>query len=491
MAKLRAETLKALNRPRLLTAPAVAKLKAASVRLEIPDTGCPGLRLVIQPSGSKSWAMRFRRPDGKPAKLTLGPLDPTGKEAKEDPKIGDPLTLAAAHALAADIKRQQARGIDVIAQYNTGKERSHADIKESAANTFAPAVRDFIDNYTAGKTDRKPRRWRETARILGLDYPIDGGDPTVIKGGLCERWAEKPIADITEDNIYRVVKEARDEGIPGIERRNTRKSNPRGRRMADALGAMFKWLKAERRIAVNPCIGLDRPKPPAARERVLNVKTDVRNADELRWFWAATSSDKIGVFSAVFRLLLLTGCRLNEIARMTRDELSDDHAMLRLPGSRTKNGLPHDVPLPPLARQILKGVEAVPGGSNLIVFSTTGKTPVSGFSKIKRRLDQLILEEAQKETGRADLRLSEMVPWRIHDLRRTASTGMAGIGVLPHVVEAALNHVSGAKAGVAGTYNVEMYEEEKRAALSRWAAHIEGLVAGRKAKVVPIKRGRK
>ena len=431
--------------------------------------------------------MRFRRPDGRPAKLTLGPFDPTGKEAKDDPQIGDPLTVAAAHTLATNIKRRLARGDDVIAQFNTDKERSHADIKESAANTFAPAVRDFIDGHVVRNTGRKPRRWRETARMLGLDYPIDGDEPTVIKGSLCERWAEKPIADITEDNIYRVVKEARDEGIPGIERRNKGKSNPRGRRMADALGTMFKWLKAERRIALNPCIGLDRPRPPAARNRVLNVKTDVRNADELRWFWAATSSDKIGVFGAVFKLLLLTGCRLKEIAQATRDELSDDYAMLRLPGERTKNNLPHDVPLPPLARQILKGVEAVPGGSNLIVFSTNGKTPVSGFSKIKKRLDLLMLEEARKETGKADLRLFEMAPWQIHDLRRTASTGMAGIGILPHIIEAALNHVSGAKADVAGTYNREMYEEEKRAALQRWAAHIAGIVSGRKgAKVLPI-----
>ena len=81
-------------------------------------------------------------------------------------------------------------------------------------------------------------------------------------------------------------------------------------------------------------------------------------------------------------------------------------------------------------------------------------------------------------------------PWRLHDLRRTAATGMADIGVLPHVIEAALNHISGAKAGVAGIYNRSAYAPEKKAALERWAAHVAGLVAGEQAKVVPL-RGRK
>jgi integrase len=82
-------------------------------------------------------------------------------------------------------------------------------------------------------------------------------------------------------------------------------------------------------------------------------------------------------------------------------------------------------------------------------------------------------------------------PWRLHDLRRTAATGMAEIGIAPHIVEAALNHVSGVKAGVAGTYNRATYAEEKRAALERWASHVEGIVSGRPANVVSLSRKRK
>jgi integrase len=94
-----------------------------------------------------------------------------------------------------------------------------------------------------------------------------------------------------------------------------------------------------------------------------------------------------------------------------------------------------------------------------------------------------MLAEAKKELGEA----ATIPSWRLHDLRRTAATGMASIGVAPHVVEAALNHVSGAKAGVAGTYNREQYEPEKRAALQRWADYTTGIVTGHTAKVVPMR----
>ena len=104
-----------------------------------------------------------------------------------------------------------------------------------------------------------------------------------------------------------------------------------------------------------------------------------------------------------------------------------------------------------------------------LMFTTTGRTPVSGWSKLKARLDATM----------------NIPPWRLHDLRRTAATGMAEIGIAPHIVEAALNHVSGARAGVAGTYNRAAYAPEKRAALERWAAHVEGLISGN-SNIVPF-----
>jgi integrase len=190
---------------------------------------------------------------------------------------------------------------------------------------------------------------------------------------------------------------------------------------------------------------------------------------EIGDFWKA--AEAVGdSATAILKLLLLSGCRLREVAEMRRDELSDDGVTWNLPGARTKNRKPHVVPLPPLARDILASVKLIEGCP--YVFSTTGKSPVQGWSKIKDRLDV-----AMKPT----------TPWVLHDLRRTAATGMAELGIAPHIVEAVLNHVSGARAGVAGTYNRAAYAPEKKAALERWGDHVDALVSGRKANVVTLR----
>jgi integrase len=463
-----------------LTAAAVARLKPTAVRREIPDAGAAGLRLVIQVSGAKSWALRFRRPGGKLAKLTLGRLDPTGNETPHQPTLGHPLTLAAARALAAEINRQRAQDLDVVAQHQTEKRRRRTALDERGANTFPQAVLDYVERHTV--KGQRPRHWREVARMLGLDFPLKGGEPTVIKHGLCERWRDKPIADINGDDIYNLIEEARHSGIPGLGRRNAGASDSRGRKLAVALGSLFKWLRVHRRVSVDPMIGVGRPAPVAARDHVLNVKTDIRNADELRWFWAACKTIG-GPSGAMGKLLLLTGARLKEIAYMTRGELNDDLSMLRLPGARTKNGRPHDIPLPPLARSIL---ESLPKGEGPFVLSSNnGRTAFVNFSKIKKSFDAAMLAEAIKERGAT----ATLTPWVFHDLRRTTATGAAGIGIAPHVIEMILNHQSGFKSGVAGTYNREAYEPEKRAALERWANYIEGIVTGHKGNIVPL-RGR-
>jgi integrase len=470
---------------KMLTAAAVKNYRPGKVRREIPDAGCVGLHLVIQPSGVKSWAVRLRRPDGRPAKLTLGTCDAAGREAEGEPAIGGHLTLAAARRLAAEVCRQRALGRDPAADRIAEKRRGRGADGMRAANTFGRAARDFIEQHKVKRTGKRPRRWREIARVLGLDYPVAGAEPTTIKGGLSDRWRDKPIAEINGRDIHAIIDEARCFAIPGLPPRNSGTSDPRGRKLADALGAMFKWLMRHRRAAIvaNPCLGSYRPDAPASRERVLNFRPDVRGADELRWFWDAC--DAVGEpFGAIAKLLLLSGCRLSEIARMARGELSDDFVTLRLPGERTKNGLPHNVPLSALAREIIANTTRIEGCA--YIFSTNGKTPVSGFSKFKKRLDGAMLAAALKERG-SD---AAIPPWRIHDLRRTAATGMAAIGIAPHIIEACLNHVSGAKGGVAGIYNREQYEPEKRAALERWANLIGEITSQTpRGNVVPLRQG--
>jgi len=150
-----------------LTAAAVKNFRPGKARREIPDGGCPGLYLVIQASGRRSWAMRFRRPNGKSAKLTLGPVDLSGKEAEGEPVLDSPLTLASVRRLAAEIHRQRAMGRDVVADYDASRRRQKSEHESRAKSTFAAAARHFIEQYASKKT----RRWRETARLLGLAYP--------------------------------------------------------------------------------------------------------------------------------------------------------------------------------------------------------------------------------------------------------------------------------------------------------------------------------
>lgn len=436
--------------PKTLTAIAVKNYRPGKGRREISDGGCPGLHLVIQTSGHRSWALRFRRPSGRTAKLTLGPVDLSG-EAEGEPVIGQPLTLASARKLAAEVHRQRAMGRDVVADNDAAKRRQKFAQVTRAKNTFGGAARDFIEGHAKKKT----RRWQEQARMLGLQP--EGLE--FIRGGLADRWADKPVAEIDGHDIHGLIDEVRRSGVPGLERRSDGPTEARARVMFACLSKMFAWLVQHRRIEKSPCAGVHRPDAPRARDRVL---TDV----EIVKFWLATEVERFG---QLLKLLLLTGCRLNEVAGMRCSELSDDGATWNIPGSRTKNRRPHIVPLPPLAREMI----AATVGATDLIFTTTGETPVSGWSKIKSRLDVAM----------------KMPPWRLHDLRRTAATGMAEIGIAPHIVEATLNHVSGAKAGVAGTYNRAAYAAEKKAALERWATHVEGLVSGREAKVVSLRGG--
>ena len=456
-----------------LTAASVKKLRETEDRVrEIPDGGCVGLYLQIYPSGRKSWALRYRRPlDGRPAKLTLGsvfivrakrngwastegrcsPISADRSEIDVKPAIGGHLTLGAAHRLVAERKHEIALGRD------PGLAHIAAKRQIASSDKFGGAALDFVEQHAK----RKTRRWEDTARLLGLKPEGDGGGFETIKKGLADRWRDRPIAEIDGDLIHAIVEETREKGIPGLGRHRREPSESRARSMFAALSAMFGWLIAKRRLRQNPCVGVARPETPKARERVLTN-------DEIVRFWKATD-EASKPFGQLLKLLLLTGSRLNEVAGMRRAELTQEGQTWTILGERTKNHKTHVVPLPKIAADILATVDT----DGDIVFTTNGKTVVSGWSKTKRRLDDAM----------------RIPPWRLHDLRRTCATGMAEIGIAPHIVEACLNHISGAKAGVAGVYNRAAYGAEKKVALERWAAHVDGLVSGRKGTITSIRRG--
>jgi integrase len=437
-----------------LTPLSVRKLRASKARREIPDAAMPGLHLVVQPTGRRVWALRLRRPDGRSAKVTLGPVDTTNREIDGAPVVGQLLTLTAARQLAAALHRERAMGRDVAAEAVAAKRRARGERAAAAAGTFGRAVVDYVSSIR-----KKLRRWQQSARMLGVDEQL-----RVIPGGLAERWGTRSTTEVTSHDVYFLIDEVRHRGIPGLERRSDGPTDSQARVMHATLSAAFSWFVQNRRCERNPCTGVEPPEKSQERDRVLSD-------DELVKLWRAT--DEVGGhFGAIYKLLVLTGCRLNEIAQMRWAELSDDFTTLKLPAERVKNRVAHDVPLPPMAREVITTVPRVVG-SEFVFPSRSGK-PVSAVSKAKARIDELMGPDVP--------------PWVTHDSRRTVATGLQRLGVPLPVTEKVLNHEGGSFAGVVGIYQRHEYAAEQRAALERWAAHVEGLVSGASASITPIRR---
>jgi integrase len=420
---------------KILTSAAVRKFVPTSAKRAIRDAGSRSLYLIIYPTGARAWQLRFRRPGGKIGKMIIGPVDLSGREIEGEPVVGMPLSLSAARQLAAMIHRDRAQGRDPIAD--------HKAKRGSGSDSFGAAVVIYIKEYAKPKI----RNWEDVARLLGL---TDALDP--IADGLADRWASKAVSKIDGHDVHGVVDEARRVSVPGIKPKRDGASESRARKLNAALSGFFSWCLRKRLATTNPCAGVH-TSAPSARDRVLT-------ADEIRAFWQATDAVS-APFASVFKLLLLTGCRLNEIAGLRWTEVSD--AEIRLPGSRTKNHKPHVVPLAPTAQKIIAETACIEDCE--FAFSTNGKTPISGWSKAKT-----ILDDAMK-----------IPAWRLHDLRRTAVTGLAELGVSADLVELIVNHISGSRGGVAGTYNRSERVADRRAALGRWDRHLTNLVEGKPA----------
>jgi integrase len=226
------------------------------------------------------------------------------------------------------------------------------------------------------------------------------------------------------------------------------KSGPIARnRVRSTLSAFFAWLIREGLLDVNPVVGTGKADEGPSRDRVLTQT-------ELASIWRHAT----GSFGDIIRLLVLTAQRRNEIGLLRWSEVDFERGMIVLPPERTKNKVRHELPLTPTALAILKKryrANASAKGNDARVF-----TGINWYR------DKLALDAAPPKSVKA---------WRLHDLRRTAATGMAELGVQPHIIEAVLNHVSGHKGGVAGIYNRARYEGEMREALQRWADHVEAI----------------
>ena len=231
------------------------------------------------------------------------------------------------------------------------------------------------------------------------------------------------------------------------------------------LHKLFNWAKSRGDIAENPMSGMKPPPSATSRDRVLSDR-------ELALALSAAAQME-PPFGPLIRLLFATGQRRDECAALNWRELDRQEALWTLPAARSKNGKANVVPLNRQALSILDEMAVLQTGEcadwpkNGLVFTTTGTTPVSGYSRAKKRLDSLI------ECLRGDT----LEPWRLHDARRTLAIGLQRLGVRFEVTEAILNHSGRAKSGVAAVYQRHGWRPEKEAALNSWADHCDMVIA--------------
>ena len=419
---------------KVLTDIGIRNLKPDAARREIPDAGARGLYVVVQPSGVKSFALRYRLA-GKPQKLTLGGvLEPDPNEMKgapmptrklEEPEIGDALSLASARKLAMDAMLQVNRGHNPGVAHRQAKQERRI----AAESTFKAVAEEYLrraGDQLRSAADRRAVLERLVYKTLG----------------------DRPIAEIKRSEIIRLLdkieagelKDADGDPIKG------------GPVMADRTLAVIRkimnWHATRSDDFRTPIVrGMARTK---AKERArVRTLTD----DELRAVWKTANADK-GPFGPFLQFILLTAARRNEASEMQRNELSGSD--WTLPAGRNKTKVDLVRPLSQAAQDALARAPKL--ADCKFVFSTDGMHPISGFSRFKKNFD--------KSCG-------VVAGWRLHDLRRTARSLMSRAGVNSDHAERCLGHVI---AGVRGTYDRHEYHAEKQRAFEALASQVDRIV---------------
>lgn len=387
---------------RKLTETGVAKIKPpTSGRLDIADAVVTGLALRVTPSGVKSWCFIYRF-GGTQRRMTIGRYPEIDlmkarqivRKGKEDIALGDdPYSM---------------REEKIIAQINKAEEEM----------TVQDLFEDFFELY-AEKYHKRPKDTK--------------------------RWFERHILPALGDKAVKEVK--RKDVIKLIDGLKAAKKPSAANHVLANLRKMYNW-SIERDIAeFNPCSHISKPVPIKERERVFTRQ-------EIKQFWEACN--EIGYpYGPLCQILLLTGQRCNEIAKIKKNYIDFEEKIIRLPAENVKAGRTQDIPLSDLAVSVLKSLPQFKGP---FIFTTChGKKAVAGFGKTKGKL---------KKHFKAD-------DWRYHDLRRCAATGMAELGVPLHTISRVLGHAEG---GVTKIYARHSYLPEKRKALDLWAGHVWNIV---------------
>ncbi|MGO2958235.1 MAG: tyrosine-type recombinase/integrase [Acetobacter sp.] len=405
------------------------------------DSEVKGFAIRVNATGSKTFLFNYRFA-GKPRRLVLG-------------QYGE-LTLAHARKLAEAARGKVLAGGDPAGEKKAiavaHQQQAIENAKQAAANalTFAALTERWASNAlrdsSESHTTEAPRRLRYNFADM-LDRPAHALTVTDIQNRL---------DDVAENH-------------------------PTTARRLQSYGrAMYAWAVKRQLLEHNPFAHVVIEGREVSRNRVL---TDA----ELGAAWRAACQMPYA-FGPFFKLLILTLQRRSEVAGMRWDEITPDLTTWTIPASRTKNGKEHIVHLSDPARQVLASMhrqtDAKTGAISPLVFTNTGKTPISGFSDAKERLEALMVQERASHSSGGQ-KNAEKKPsalpvngWRLHDLRRTGVTTMARLGIGPHVADRVLNHIEGTISGVAAVYQRHEFLTERAAALDAWAAHVLNVASG-------------
>ena len=374
-------------------------------RLEVSDTRRPGLRFRLSASGKASWMYEKRVKGGIKRKHTFGAW-PT------------PVSLSAARAMALEIEAEAAQGIDRVATAKAER------LEKEVAKSRALSVREVIEIYDSLHLSTL-RRGRERKSQLHQ--------------ALLE-CLDIPISDLTRAQFQAAIDAKAKAG-----------SKTSANRVRAALLAFSRWSWGRNYIAEDIGTGIPRATKETARERVPSLS-------EVREIWAATY--QMGdLWGPALRLMLLTAQRRGEVLSLRRSEIEIERARIVKPGSLTKNGKAHITHLSNAAlHEIHILCDRLPDDQPTdLLFTTTGRTPVSGVSKAKARLDGFLGDGFE--------------PWRLHDIRTAFATAMADAGVPETVADRILNHSASGSApsAVARVYNQAELLPQRADALNRWA----------------------
>jgi integrase len=380
------------------------------------DSACPGLGVRLTVTGRRSFIVQW--------------TDPATKRKVREP-IGawGALTIDQARDAARVRLGAVAKGINPKAERI--KARVEADRERAEiALTFDALVTEWATLHLAS---RRPRYAAEAERAIRHAF-----------------------ADIMKRPAARITKADAREALDKLV--NAGKASMAGRTLAYARAA-FRWAEKRGMVAGNPFQGLPISTRAEARDRALSDA-------ELAEVWAAAGA--MGYpFGPMIRLAILTLQRREEVAGMRWSEVSDDGEAWIIPAARMKNAKAHVVRLSQAARDVLSAVPKVEGQD--LVFSTNGKTPISGFSKAKLTLDRNISEARAKAAKKSGVKPLDPTPWRLHDLRRTGVSKLASLGVDSIIADKILAHKPGKLNGVAAVYQRHDFAKEQADALDAWA----------------------